>query len=100
MAEKLSRQIGHFRTGEGGLLGFMAWQLEHILDVAVEELEEVVVEEVVEVAGSLVEEEELVGESVRSMVRLSWDPGAWGELTARDRRREDRNSYLIIAISK
>ena len=100
MAEKLSRQIGHFRTGEGGLLGFMAWQLEHILDVAVEELEEELEEVVVEVAGSLVEEEELVGESVRSMVRLSWDPGAWGELTARDRRREDRNSYLIIAISK
>ena len=53
MAEKLSRQIGHFRTGEGGLLGFMAWQLEHIL----EELEEVVVEVAVEVA---VEEEELL----------------------------------------
>ena len=96
MAEKLSRQTGHCRTGEGGLMEFMAWQLEHIL----EELEEVVVEVAVEVAVALVEEEELVGESVRSMVRLSWDPGAWGELTARDRRREDRNSYLIIAIGK
>ena len=100
MAEKLSRQTGHFRTGESGLLGFMAWQLEHILDVAVEELEEVVVEEVVEVAGSLVEEEELVGESVRSMVRLSWDPGAWGDLQPGSIRREGRNSNLIIAIGK
>ena len=60
MAEKLSRQTGHFRTGESGLLGFMAWQLEHIL-------EELVLE-VMEVAGTLVV---VGGESVRSMVRLS-----------------------------
>ena len=61
MAEKLSRQTGHCRTGEGGgLMEFMAWQLEHIL-------EELVLE-VMEVAGTLVV---VGGESVRSMVRLS-----------------------------
>ena len=63
MAEKLSRQTGHCRTGEGGLMEFMAWQLEHILEELVLE-----VLELMEVAGTLVV---VGGESVRSMVRLS-----------------------------
>lgn len=73
MAEKLSRQTGHCRAGDGGFPAIVAWQLEHIL-------EEMVVE-VMEAAGTLLVVV-VVGESVRSMVRLAWDSGASGELIA------------------
>ena len=104
MAEKLSRQTGHCRSGGGGFPAIMAWQLEHILVLevleaggtvsvvlvvmAVEVLEAagtlllalvVMVVEVLGAAGTLWL---VFGESVRSIVTLSWDSGAPGKLMA------------------
>ena len=89
MAEKLSRQTGHCRTGDGGLLAIMAWQLEHILEEMVDDL----VVEVVEAAGTLLVVG--MGESVRSMVRLTWDSAASAGLMA-----GVDSSSLTIAIGK
>ena len=86
MAEKLSRQTGHCRSGGGGFPAIMAWQLEHILVLEVLEaggtvsvVLVVMAVEVLESAGTLLL---VVGESVRSIVTLSWDSGAPGKLMA------------------
>lgn len=93
MAEKLSRQTGHCRAADGGLLTNMVWQL---LELLVLGLEEVMVEEVaargegiylyqrflqIRSKAAMVGE----GESVRSMVLSSLEGDeswTWGELLA------------------
>ena len=70
MAAKDSRQTGHCRSGEAGaeVLGVATWQLLEVEMVLV---------------VLVVEETEMVGESVRSMVMLSWPEfPASGELLA------------------
>ena len=54
MAEKLSRQTGHCRIGDGGLLGITAWELlEQLLERLEEEEEEEVVADTRECHGAL-----------------------------------------------
>ena len=64
MTEKGSRHTGHSKPGEAGALGLTAWELLEELLVVVEEVE---MDGVAEIAGPVG-----VGESVRSMVMLSW----------------------------
>ena len=65
MAEKLSRQTGHWRAGDDGLLGW----LERLCEAMVEAMEEAMVEAVLEAV------EDGGGEAVRSMVISSSSPG-------------------------